>query len=307
MGKILDLREIPDLPQEITQAALNGELVLFVGAGASMLVGLPSWGQLALSVFEELRNGGFLNYSEIEQLKSLEPKKQLSIAELIAEENGYVLELRKYLNDKEGNSGIFEYLNQIGCVCVTTNYDELLNPRFLQTNDGSTTTSPVLRISDKNEFHASYLNQPGTVIHLHGFVCKPETMVVTTKQYLEHYDNDTVKHFLGELFEKKTILFIGYGLEEAEILEHILRRGNVRDTQIKTRFALQGFFQSQDPLYRKLYNYYQKSFGVHLIGFIRDHNNYNQLEIISKTWAEQIEVKPPALAVDIDFMDEVLG
>lgn len=41
------LSEIPKLPEEIIQAGLNGELVLFVGAGMSKLLGLPSWKRLA--------------------------------------------------------------------------------------------------------------------------------------------------------------------------------------------------------------------------------------------------------------------
>lgn len=73
------------------------------------------------------------------------------------------------------------------------------------------------------------------------------------------------------------------------------------------RFTLMPFFFSQKPLYEMLYEYYKKSFGVHLIGFIRDYKDYNQLEDIVKAWSEQIEVKPPALVKDLEFMDEVLG
>ena len=306
MSRAPDLREIPDIPPEIQQAALNGDLVLFVGAGVSMLVGLPSWSGLAWSVLNDLREKGYINYSELEQLKPLDPKKQLSIAELIAEENGFTLELARHLTAEKGDKGIYKFLNEIGCACVTTNYDELLSPRFYQTSDGSTTAAPVTRVPQKNDFHAGHLNIPGTVVHLHGSVSQPETMVVTTKHYLAHYDDEMVQHFLNELFEKKTVLFIGYSLEEAEILEHILRRGGVKNTKVKKRFALQAFFLSQDPLYRKLHDYYQKSFGVHLIGFVRDHNDFSQLEIIAKTWAEQIEVRPPALTEDLEYMDEVL-
>jgi len=301
-----DLREIPDISPEIQQAALNGDLVLFVGAGVSMLVGLPSWNGLAWSVLNDLREKGYINYSELEQLKTLDPKKQLSIAELIAEENGFTLELARHLTAEKGDKGIYKFLNEIGCACVTTNYDELLSPRFYQTPDGSTTAAPVTRVTQKDGFYAGLLNTPGTVVHLHGSVSKPESMVVTTKDYLEHYDNETVQYFLKELFEKKTLLFIGYGLEEAEILEHILRRGGVKNTKVRKRFALQGFFLSQDPLYRKLHDYYRKSFGVHLVGFVRDHKDYGQLDLIAKTWAEQIEVRPPALAEDLEYMDEVL-
>ncbi|MCK9417847.1 MAG: SIR2 family protein [Nitrospirae bacterium] len=306
MSKPPDLREMPDLPDEVRQAALDGNLVLFVGAGTSMLVDLPSWQGLARLALEDLRRKGHINYSELEQLKVLDPKKQLSIAELIATENSISLDLAKHLTAGVGDKGIYIHLNKIGCPSVTTNYDELLEPRYYPVKDGSTTATPITRVFQKKEFLAGRLNTPGTVVHLHGSVAKPDTMVVTTKQYLEHYEDDIVKEFLGELFEKKTILFVGYGLEEAEILEHILRKGRVTDTKNKRRFALMPFFRSQMPLYTMLYGYYVKSFGVHLVGFIRDHKDYRQLEDIVKAWSEQIEVRPSALAAELDFMDEVL-
>ena len=278
MNKPPDLREMPDLPDEIRQAALDGNLVLFVGAGTSILVGLPSWEDLARLALEDFRQKGYLNYSELEQLKGLDPKKQLSIAEQIAKDNTISFELAKHLAIGTGDKGIYNYLNKIGCPCVTTNYEELLEPHFYPTKDGSSTATPVTRVFQKKELLAGLLNKPGTVVHLHGSVFSPETMVVTTKQYLEHYEDETVQVFLGELFEKKTVLFIGYRLEEAEILEHILRRGRTKDTKNRRRFALMPFFRSQLPLYTMLYGYYAKTFGVHLVGFVRDHKDYKQLE-----------------------------
>ena len=132
-------------------------------------------------------------------------------------------------------------------------------------------------------------------------------MVVTTEDYLTHYDHDNVQQFLRDLFERKTVVFLGYGLEESEILEHILRRGQVRWTEDQRLFAVQGFFRSQQPLYEKLHNYYEKSFGVHLLGFIRDHENYKGLEAIVKSWVTPINIGEPPSVVDKEFMDEVLG
>ncbi|MEN6489943.1 MAG: SIR2 family protein [Smithella sp.] len=310
MGKVPDLREIFDPPDEIVQAGLNGDLIFFVGAGASMLLGLPSWSELAAKALEDLRQNGYLNYSEIEQLNSLDPKKQLSIAYSIAEDNKdnkYELDLTKHLAGKSEGDSIYKAINDIGCSCVTTNYDELLAPRFVDTKDGSTTAASVNRVYDREKFFAKLLNEPGTVVHLHGAISKPNTMIVTTKDYLEHYDHENVQEFLGELFKKKTILFLGYGLEEAEILEHILRRGAVKRTSDRKRFALQGFFLSQKPLYENLHTYYEKSFGVHLLGFVRDHENYKRLEAIIKTWANLIEVRKPLLAADNDYINEVLN
>ena len=69
---------------------------------------------------------------------------------------------------------------------------------------------------------------------------------------------EVIENNYSELFEKKTVLFLGYGLEEADILEHILRRGTVKATKDRRRFALQGFFLSQQPLYENLHHFYEK-------------------------------------------------
>lgn len=306
MSKAPDLREIVEIPAEILNAGLSGELVFFVGTGVSRLLGLPSWNGLALEALDDLRNNGFLNYSELEQLKELrDPKKQLSIATLIAKDNDFSLDLTKHLSGKTESNSIFKAINDIGCPCVTTNYDLLLAPRYSENKDGSSTPAEVNRVSEREKVYANLLNQPGTVVHLHGCIDKPETMIVTTQDYLEHYDHENVQTFLGELFEKKTILFLGYGLEEAEILEHIFRRSATKPASDRRHFLLQGFFLSQSPLYENLHNYYEKSFGVHLLGFVRDHQNYNQLDGIIRMWGTQIDIRKPPLASEYDFMDEV--
>jgi hypothetical protein len=307
MSKVLDLQETISPPEEVIQAGLDGSLILFIGAGVSRLLELPSWNELALCVLQDLRNKSLLNYSEIEQLKSLDAKTQLSIAKLIAEQENIELNFREHLSGKTEGDSIYKAINDIGCCCVTTNYDELLSPRYINNRDGSETTVSVNRVAEREKFFAKLLNEPGTVVHLHGSISKPKTLVVSTKDYLEHYDNDNVQAFLGELFEKKTVVFLGYGMEESEVLEHILRRGQVRDTLDRRRFAVQGFFRSQQPLYEKLHNYYEKSFGVHLLGFVRDYENYSRLETILKLWVSKIIIQPPPLQDDFEFMNEVLG
>lgn len=307
MSRAPELREIPGVPDEIIQAGLNGELVLFVGAGVSMLLGLPSWVDLAQEALLSLQRMSLLNFSELEQLRTLEPKKQLSIAKLIAAENEKELELTSYFKGKSEGTGIYKSINDIGCVCVTTNYDELLTPRYLDGSDGSETPATVKRVYYKKDLLAKHLDEPGTVIHLHGGISHPETMVVTTKDYLEHYDDANVQHFLGELFASKTVLFIGYGLEESEILEHILRRGSVKTTADRRRFVLQGYFRSQQPLYENLHRYYEKSFGVHVIGFVRDHEDYRQQETLLRDWAPKIIIKRPPLDHDMELLNRVLG
>lgn len=294
-------------PDEIVQAALSGDLILFVGAGASMLLGLPSWDGLASKALESLRRAGHIDFSELEQLQTLNAKRQLSIAKLIADENKYELKIEQYLAGTSEGDSIYKALNDIGCSCVTTNYDELLSPRYFATKDGSATPVPVNRVSEPDKFFAHLLDEPGTVVHLHGAISNPDTMIVTTTDYLKHYDHEHVQSFLGGLFERKVVLFLGYGLEEAEILEHILRRGRVKNSNERKRFALDGFFRSQIPLYENLCRYYENSFGVHLLGFERDKENYKGLESIIKSWVNKIEIRKPPLIGDVEFMNGVLG
>ncbi len=51
-------------------------------------------------------------------------------------------------------------------------------------------------------------------------------------------------------------------------------------------------------MYEKLYDYYEESFGVQLLGFVRDHDNYKGLESIVKFWAPDIEIREPPLVAD---------
>lgn len=309
MSKASTLREIPDLPEEIIEAGKNGELVLFVGAGVSMLLGLPSWAGLAKDVLEDLRKKKYLDYSEVEQLSQLDAKKQLSIADLIAKENDEELDVSKFIPSKDEGDSIYKTINDIGCVCVTTNYDELLSPRFLDHKEketGEAVAAEGIRIFEKDKLLASCLDEPGTIVHLHGSVSDSRSMVVVTKDYLKHYDDSRVQHFLGQLFDKKTVLFLGYGLEEAEILEHILRRGGVGPGEEKKRFSLHPFYNSQSPLYQNIHKYYVESFGVHVLGFTKDFSNYEQLHTILKSWAPQLQIRKPAIADDLERINEVL-
>ena len=77
----------------------------------------------AWHALSDLKDNGLINFSELDQLKNLDAKKQLSIARLIAEENKFSLDLTKKIKGIPEDKGIYKTLNDIGCACVTTNHD----------------------------------------------------------------------------------------------------------------------------------------------------------------------------------------
>lgn len=308
------LQPIPPIPPEIELAANESNLVIFVGAGVSRLVGCPSWDELANRALEQLATNELITFSDVQQLSLLDAKKRLSIAHQIAEAENYQFDYKALIEPtRNTDSKIYDYLSSIGCVYVTTNYDRLLdNPPIVIKNvtasEHGVSQIPPTRelICRPEQFRPSLLREPGSVIHLHGSIEDPKSMIVTTADYLNHYNNEQIVEFLCELFERNTVLFIGYGLEESEILEHILRKGRRGSSQsTKRRFLLQGFYSHQEKTFQHLYNFYSKSFGVYLCHFSLDHLDYKQLEKVIEEWSHKLKVGKPLLADDLSYIMEV--
>lgn len=154
-----------------------------------------------------------------------------------------------------------------------------------------------------DQFKPSVLQEPNAVVHLHGSIEDPKTMIVSTSDYLRHYDHKQVITFLEDLFGTRTVLFVGYGLEETEILEHILRKGMSKSDSVKQRFMLYGFYSHQEKTFAHLYEYYKKSFGVYLCPFSMDFIDRKQLESILDDWSK-LKVGIPLLAEDLKAIME---
>lgn len=305
---------VPPVPAEIVQAASEANLVIFVGAGVSLLMGCPSWDQLAQACLRHLAVKGTITFGDVEQLAHLDAKMKLTIALQVAEAEGRPLELPKLVQpERDTGSRVYEHLKRVGCSYVTTNYDRFLDRDPIipdPATPGSAAEASVAESSElicwPRQFTASRLHVPGTVIHLHGSIDQPASMIVTTPDYLHHYEDEFVRQFLDELFKRYTVLFIGYGLEEWEILEHVLRKGQQSSALQASRFMLAGYFSHQEKTYSHLRHYYQKSFGVRLLPFRRDALDHGQLEHILEDWSGALKVGSPLLADDLAFLNEVV-
>lgn len=99
---------------------------------------------------------------------------------------------------------------------------------------------------------------------------------------------------------------MGYGLEEIEVLEYILRRGSASDKDISPprRFILQGFFNAEIALLEMLKNYYRETFNTDLIGFPKDYKSYAHQEQILDSWSDKLIFGGMALTDEADALEE---
>lgn len=298
----IDLDPSPSVPPEIESAAQSGELVVFVGAGISRLAGCPSWDGLANEVLAQLVPSG-IDFYELSQIKKIaDPRKRLSIAQIVARKKKLQIDYESIFRValKEGN--VYSFLNSFNSSFVTTNYEKYLCPESRQ-------AEPEIewRYFRREQLLRANLDRNGNVVHLHGCVDDPASLVITTKDYLDHYSSKEVQEFLVYLFRMKTVLFLGYGLEEIEILEYILRKGEVRmgagDNRLR-RYILQGFYKAEKALCELLHDYYSECFATELIAFPKDTKHYQQQVEILESWSKKLRFRGMALSDEAAALEE---
>lgn len=296
----------PDVPAEIENAAQSGELVVFVGAGISRLIKCPSWDGFADKVLEQLVPSG-INYYELSQIKGIaDPKKRLSIAKIVARKKGIKIDYESIFQVTRAPGNVYSHLNSFNSSFVTTNYEKYLSPDSRKADP-----EEEWRFYKREQLLRVNLDKNGNVVHIHGCLDDPDNMVITTKDYLDHYSGKEVQEFLRYLFETKTVLFLGYGLDEIEVLEYILKRGEAAakpgEERIR-RFILQGFFNAEMALYNLLRDYYQESFATELIGFPKDFMDYDHQTEILAAWSKKLKFGTVALVDEVAALeDEIRG
>ena len=310
---------VPKLPQILQEAAWRGLLVPFIGGGVSALIGCPTWEQLADRALRYcVGRTPVFTCAHLDQLRPLNPRTKLSIVRGIEKEQKIPIPYKTFLHpqqeDKDKGRVLYENLRRLSTRFVTTNYDEWLDgPRPGQVTivdePSSTTISRAWEpdvVFRKPQLTADILNRKNVVIHLHGSVKEPEGMVLTTSEYVQHYQNDRlgaenpVLTFLDNLFRDKYVLFLGYGLDELEILEYILLKR--RDVMVKgtQHYIVQGFFSHEKALMRHLQSYYRQC-GVDLIPFLKDAKGHDQLLDVIDSFA--VEAPAASLMLADEFLE----
>jgi hypothetical protein len=294
--------------QIVKDAAKHGELVVFLGAGASMLCGSPNWAQFSEKVVERLQEAGALTFLEAEELRKLgDPRRTLSIGMAIGEEKKVSIDFDGVLHPgpaKSAGGDLYRLLKNLRPIFVTTNYDTWLDDEVPSVaGTGTDESKPAGRPVRRPKYYApehltsDRLTERGAVIHLHGSSTVPSSMIVSLKDYIEHYADERVQNFLTEMFKNCTVVFLGYSLAELEILDYVVRSNKraIVDGTEPRHFLLYGHKSTENVQLAMLQRFFREQCGVKLLPYCIDEGGYGELVEVIRAWSGQLDVREPTL------------
>lgn len=326
---------------EILDAIHNGRLVLFIGAGLSRLAGYAGWDEYANKKVDWLiKNVSILgNEDRIDLLKSkfkkLGTKEKLTLCKYLLDGSKVDYndnEMRRNeisflkMSDTSINKErvIYGYIRDINAKYVTTNYDECIETALQNkplhavsvigdslNNDAEKCKNVRVYYKQDDFTKGKFYTDDTAVFHIHGSVKDVSSMIETTQDYVTQYslNSKLVREFLPVLFSEFTVLFIGYGLQEFEILEYIIARSGIKEGQIGDRqhYALFAT-NSEDEISYKLQEKYYESLNIKLIPYYTDKNGYEELINVLREWSKDLSSSSRAILFSdkVEELDKIL-
>ena len=193
---------------QLQEAMKQNRLVVFVGAGASASVGVPTWPKLIQSFKSELPKE---MYDEGDALKTAEAYRELR------GDAEYLTHIKKVLRYGETSCGPVHdaIMNLNPCHIITTNYDDLLEQAAIQNHKQYSVVAKDEDLSlNKGE---------RMIIKMHGDFAN-NNIVLTENDYYDYRRNfPLINSFLMSLFATQVVLFIGFSFNDIN-LKFILRQ-----------------------------------------------------------------------------------
>lgn len=295
------VKELPDfIEKAATSKYESTDLVVFIGAGFSRLLGLPGWNEYASKKLNIIKSKGLLNIDfatekNIRDMTYSDPRFLLSLLHTQLERKGLdkssILAIEKEIFDRDlleikkiqsENIELIEAISNINAFFITTNYDNILEQVFgLKKFNFS---------KDEN-----VICTQGMVWHIHGDINNSSINIVSSNQdyfkmYYQDVGNDyyrNVRDELGRIFKEKNILFLGYGLSEMELLQYLFNKNELDGPSSLKHVIVQPLLSNtKDDLFR---NYYSE-LGIHLVNVDMDDKGYKVIHDLIIQWAEKLSL-----------------
>ena len=293
---------LPEIPLQIREAINQKKLVIFLGAGASRIIGCKGWGELSSELLSLCFKEGYINFKEKESLlKIKDNKKLISICRYLLEKNDKInlfnekvckaLEAKPDYLEKQN---IYAELKDFRAIFITTNADEYLSNQFRE-------KQVKYKLQD---FIANEIDTE-KIYHIHGSQKDMDSIIFTIDKYIERYNNKQFSEFIKKIFNEYTVLFIGYGLSEFELFDYIIQKTKKSNGKEIKHFSLIGFFTGEENLVDYEQSYFNH-LGIKVVPFAKDKNGYDQQFEIIQSWSKEIKQTSTTLSSTFDEITEAI-
>lgn len=291
MSNIETIPEIPKLTKRLKQDILSGKMIIFIGSGLSKLLGLSSWKELAENRLKKILKDKKISYEIYLHLRKENPLKVLSICESFLDKEDWHNSLYKSNYNEEEAKKIMSLLSPFDFGFVTTNYDNLLEliPIINSSKLATQSNRPESivessRVQEEINFEIFMREPRHKVYYLHGKeLSKDNPPVCTLNDYLRHYRRDgRGRNTLEKLCAKKSLLFIGVGLQEFEILEHLHM-----SRYENQHYALIPMFSYENRILEQ-YKAYYRTLNIEILPYNISNNGYEQLIHVLECWSKRL-------------------
>ena len=209
---------------DLVDAFQKGRAAVFVGAGASMPAGLPSWSGLLEELVAETKNTPAVSEEWTREYERLakDPAKNLVLASALKDDlahnfSNYIE--RRFGDDALEPSDVHRALVELPAqFFITTNYDHLLERAYAEKHAGKRSLNSFTFRQVGQAASSLFRNKP-FVLHVHGDAkTEPDRVVLTEKDYRLLIHNEAgFQSLLQTLFTTFTILFVGTSLNDIEV------------------------------------------------------------------------------------------
>lgn len=295
-----EIPKLPEIPEIMIQRINEKKLCFFLGAGVSRLIGCKGWKEVAANLVEKCFTLNCINFRQKESIIRIgEPKKILTICYNILCGKGFgddfFREIEESLKPEpslQGSHNLYVELSGIPAIFITSNIDTHFDSAF---KDGIVYNEADF--SPKNIFR-------GKLYKIHGTIEEKNSIIFTVTQYLNRYRKKDFTDFLKQIFRSYSIVFLGYGLEEFEILDFLVTKSG-EETQERRHWILLPYYQGEDYLLTYDKEYFG-SLGIDVIGFEKDAEGHGQLYNVIKKWRKEITELSDIPHEDAKEMEDVV-
>lgn len=284
-----------ELPSRLrTQLEQKEKIAIFVGSGVSRLIAYPSWNELASMAVDYIYKMNFISHAEKEKILSeaSSPKHKLSVVQNIAPwETMYAFYKNVFGNKNKSTINPYDELVKIDSLKLSVNYDMeyWMSLRDYVASKAECKSPENLKLHDPILFDTAFDKETpmrnDAVYQIHGS-CEhlSSFSVITLRNYLDHYYLDPKQKlslFLKNVFNNYVTLFVGCGMEEFEIIQHLVRC-------TKEHHMLVSTYVNDTNLLRMKKEYFKKELGIEVHGYYMDFQGYTRLYYVIKSWAQKI-------------------